>query len=189
MHIKHLLITFFFVLAVIVVAVLGYFYVQQQRAPEAVVSDITFPVATSTDGLSPGTPIMVASTEGDAIVTRDFINNGVTFEDPANEDWYYLAGDPGYCLSDGSCPQAGEDAGFNIIYIAKQSSFIIGLTTEPLGEVRVRAEKYLMETLGLNREQMCNLSYVLSTPVHVNEVYGSMGNLGFSFCPGSVRLP
>jgi len=151
---------------------------------------VEFPVATSTGGVPvAGEPGHVTLRDGSLLEVRNFIGNGVTIKDPANEGVYYLAGSSGYCYEDGTCPTAGGEAPYSIVFFSEEGSVVIGLTREPLGEARRRAEEYLMETLGIGEEEMCVLNYYIGTTVHVNETYGSMGNLGFSFCPGAVKLP
>jgi hypothetical protein len=155
-----------------------------QVAPSA------FPVASS----SPQQQTQQAQTalqlqDGSVIVARNFMNNGTTIEDPANNGTYYLQGSSGACVPDGSCPVAGTQTDFTIVYYSKEHAFVIGLGEEPLGEVRMRAEKYLQQTLGLTNDQMCKLNYSVGTTVYVNATYGTMDNLGFSFCPGAVVLP
>lgn len=150
-----------------------------------------FPLATTTrpDGGMTNSSMDVAGRDGLTITVRDFVHNGVTIEDPANEDIYYLSGSSGVCLEDGSCPVAGNDRGFNIVYFEADGSFAVSLNEEPLGEQRRRAEQYLMQALGIGEVELCALRYTVGTTVYVNETYGSMGNLGFSFCPGAVKLP
>src|SRR5688572_4529375 len=70
--------------------------------------DVTFPGG---GGLHTGGPltatIELPLQNGDTVTVSDFIRNGVTIEDPANEGVYYLAGSSGVCNSDGTCPAAG----------------------------------------------------------------------------------
>lgn len=177
----------------LVVSLIGFAYVLLSRDTEETpveMSGDVFPLAPSdTDGPRDNS-VFVGARDGGTIVTRDFINNGTTIEDPANDDSYYLAGTTGYCYDDGTCASAGSGAdGYNVVYYAGDRSFIIGLTREPLGEVRRNAERYLTETLGLTQVEMCALTYYVGTTAYVSSMYGSMGNLGFSFCPGAVPLP
>lgn len=130
----------------------------------------------------------VALSDGSYVVAKDFVNNGVTFEDPANEGTYYVAGTLDYCLEDGSCPSTGT-TGFAVLYLEEGQEFLIALTEEPLGEMRVRAEQYLKATLGLSDAEMCALKYSVGTSVSVNRTYGSISNLKFSFCPDAIALP
>ena len=148
--------------------------------------EITFPTASSTNSSEQGGTGTLGE---DGIAVNDFINNGVTIEDPSNEGSYYLAGTSGYCYDDGTCASAGEDTGYNIVYYSTDESFAIALNREPLGELRREAERFLKETLGIDEQSMCDLRAYVGTTLYVSEVYGGIGNLGFSFCPGSVALP
>ncbi len=132
--------------------------------------------------------VNVQLTDGGTTSTLDFINNGTTFEDAANPGNYYLAGTSEYCQPDGSCPTAGPSENFTILYYGGDSSFIIGIMTEPLGQVREEAEQYLKEILGITNEEMCKLNYTIGSSAYVNQTYGGE-NLGFSFCPDAVLLP
>jgi hypothetical protein len=119
---------------------------------------------------------------------NNFITNGTTIEDPANKGTYYLAGSSIECTTGSTCPIAGTEKDFTIVYYPNTQSFNIGLAAEPLGSVRKEAEQYLMKALGLTQDQMCNLTYYIGTTTYVNPQYGGE-NLGFSFCPGAVALP
>lgn len=125
---------------------------------------------------------------GEAVQVNDFVNNGITFKDPANEGSYYLAGELPYCLDDGTCPTTSTPA-FSILYLEPDQGFTVSLNQEPLGSSRLQAENYLQQALGISRERMCELTYTVGTTVSVNEVYGSITNLGFSFCPNATKLP
>ncbi len=124
---------------------------------------------------------------GGEITTLDFINNGVTVEDVQNPGEYYLAGDVGYCLEDGTCPASAPSDEYVIGYNSKDTAFIIVLK-EPLGQAREHAGSFLQETLGITKEKMCELKYYISTTSYINEQYAGK-NLLFSFCPGAVVLP
>jgi hypothetical protein len=60
---------------------------------------------------------------------------------------------------------------------------------ETLGETRLKAERFLMNVLGIDQTTMCALNYSVSAPASVNAQFASIDNLGFSYCKGSVRLP
>jgi hypothetical protein len=154
-------------------------------------SETTFPASgnSTTSNSSTSSGIATVSTQsGGKVATLNFIHNGTTIEDPANKGTYYLAGSSGACNSNGSCPTAGTEKDFTILYYPSNGSFNIGLASEPLGQVRIEAEQYLMKELGLSEQQMCDLKYNISTSAYVNQQYGGE-NLGFSFCPGAIPLP
>lgn len=154
--------------------------------PAPVQPDVQFPVGGSAGPSTGVTPPLTLAGQTGAVVVENFIENGSSLEDPANGGNYYLAGSLDYC--EGDCA-AIENEQFSIVYFSKDQAFGISLSTEPLGEVRRSAERYLMGKLGINEAQMCELRYTLGTTVYVNPTYGSMENLGFSFCPGSTQLP
>ena len=132
--------------------------------------------------------ITILTATNSKITTKDFLHNGTTVQDPANPSSYYIAGSSGACTSQNNCPKAGTNPDYNIIYNKNDGSFIVGIASEPLGTVRLEAEKALQTELGIPMQQMCSLKYLVITTTYVNQQYGGR-NLGFSFCPGSVELP
>jgi hypothetical protein len=167
---------------------------KKQSINSQTTSAIGFPVSTSTSNSASSSNIptiqnqSIPLRDGSTANTKDFIHNGTTIEDPANQGTYYLAGSSGACNKDGSCPTAGTNKDYNILYYPAQNSFNIGIATEPLGPVRLEAEQYLMNALGISEQQMCELNYYVGTTVYVNPQYAGK-NLGFSFCPGATALP
>lgn len=150
----------------------------------------TFPVAnsTSTGTSSTQSPIMaIAVQNGGKLTTKDFIHNGVTLPDPANEGRFVLAGSLGYCTPGTPCT-ATQSTEYNILFDQSTQSFTIALLTEPLGKSRHDAEVYLQGLLGISKDQMCALNYYIGTTYTVNETYAG-DSLGFSSCPGAVTLP
>ncbi len=129
----------------------------------------------------------VENTMGGTLVTKDFLNNGVTATSPDAEGDYYLAGDPGFCPTSG-CAAKSSSPDYYVVYRPSAKAFVIGLTKEPIGQSRQEAEQFLMNTLGITQTQMCDLNYFVLTTVDVNSNYSGK-NLGFSFCPGAVTLP
>lgn len=83
-------------------------------------------------------------------------------------------------------PQTDTGA-YSIQYFARDQSFMVALVSEPLGEARKAAERNLIQILGINEIQACNLRYAVTVPAWVNPLYTSK-NLGFSFCPGATPL-
>lgn len=183
MLMKKILLSIALVLILITVALLFVAFRKDDKPqPDA---NVTFPTATT----STNVPVELPLTDGSTVRTRNFIQNGTTIEDPANEGNYYLQGTSGACRSDGSCLAAGTQDDFSILYFEQQHTFSISLNREPLGEVRREAETYLKNALGISESEMCKLKYTLGTTGYVNQTYGAIDNLGFSFCPGSVQLP
>ncbi len=149
----------------------------------------------SSDGFTPASTtysgssnIAVPGLNGGSVTVSDFIHNGVTIPDAANNGQYLLAGNLGYCVTDTQQCQAGTATDFNIFYNSTDGSFTIALLKEPLGQVRIEAEQFLMTTLGITQDDMCRLNYYVGTTSNVNPLYSGQ-NLGFSFCPGTTVLP
>ncbi len=131
--------------------------------------------------------ISITAQSGTAIAVNDFIHNGITYADIENPGYYYVAGSPGYCLANGSCPGGAATNDFTIIYRDANHAFNIFLLTEPISAGRQAAEQFLMNQLGISQNQMCYLQYYVSTSNDVNQFYAGK-NLGFSFCPGATKL-
>lgn len=179
-------------LVLVVVIVIGaYLFLGQSQSTntEEFTGGTYFPVSGGQQG-GPVETKMRSQTlaTGESIMVNDFLANGITFEDPANKGSYFLAGKLDYCLEDGTCPDTNTPS-FSILYLEVGQSFSISLNEEPLSESREKAEQYLMTALGISPQEMCSLPYLLGTTVSVNETYGSITNLKFSFCEGAVRLP
>lgn len=169
----------------------AYVFLKQGREPvtEPTPGGVIFPASGGVTGGEPGgQSLVIALATGEQVAVNNFLANGVTFEDPANEGAYYLAGNLEYCLEDGTCPTTNTPR-FSILFFENGQNFVVSLNEEPLRESRQAAELYLMNALGIPAQQMCDLSYTLGTTVSVNEAYGSITNLGFSFCEGAVPLP
>ena len=165
---------------------LAYWFWNMNRAGEPRPDDITFPVGGG--GKPVGDGMSVDSQSGQQIRTKDFLTNSITIEDPANKGNYYLAGSSGACRPDGTCPSAGTEENFSIVYFNSSRSFVVSLNAEPLGATRLRAEQYLTNMLGISKVEMCALKYDVLTTSYVSEQFAGE-DLGFSFCPGAVLLP
>ena len=139
-------------------------------------------------GTTGGAGTMTINAKLGPVVTTDFIDNGITGADPQNPGIYYLAGSPGYCLTDGTCPGGARESTFNITYDAAHQFFTIALVAEPLGAVRSKAEHFLLNALGITETQLCTLNYYVGTISALNDLYAGK-NLGFSFCPNATVLP
>lgn len=195
---KKLIIGIFSIIAILIIVAILWFFIfasTQQSPPPADGNSLVsfpssgqFPVATTETSSSSLDTMTVSSTDGGAIITNDFIHNGITLPDAANNGRYLLAGNLGYCISDAQQCQAGTTTSFNIFYDRTDDSFTIALLKEPLGQVRLKAQQFLMTTLGITQDEMCRLNYRIGTTYHVNSFY-SGENLGFSFCPGATVLP
>lgn len=163
-------------------------------SPEPVTpGDVTLPgsgpvsTTTATTGGEVDTLELPAS-GGGSVVVKDFINNGSTIPDTANPGRYLLAGDLGYCPEGSNACKAAPAENFLVYYNSDEQSFTIALTDEPLGEARRAAERFMEETLGITKPQLCQLVYYVGVDSYTNEQYAGK-NLGFSFCPGATKLP
>lgn len=183
---KRALIIIGILLLLVLLCVGGYFLAT--KAPTANQSPPTsFPQGT---GITPSTTSQTYTIEdakGSPVAVKDFVHNGETIPDPQNPGRYLLAGDLGYCAPGTSC-SAASSTDFNILYYEKGHSFGIALLTEPLSKARTEAEQFLLDHLGITKDQLCSLDYYVGTTYWVNEQYDS-GNLGFADCPGAVPLP
>lgn len=167
----------------------GVFIALQAHNQVMVNSSPSFPTASTTSTSATGTNTGVTvSTQDGSVVVKDFIHNGVTVQDGANQGNYYLAGNVGYCNADGTCPSGAKSDEYSVVYFSQDKSFIVNLIKEPIGQARLDAEQFLMTQLGLTQSQMCDLKYQVLTTSDVNDLYAGK-NLGFSFCPGATKLP
>jgi len=178
-------------LLTVVILIAAYFFLVAVREPVAsqeTPGGVYFPISGGGSGASETKTRSLTLATQERIMVKDFLANGVTFRDPANDGTYFLAGKLDYCLENGTCPDTSTPT-FSIMYLEADQSFSVSLNDEPLKDVRNAAERYLMTALGISEQEMCALNYALGTTVSVNEAYGSVTNLGFSFCPGAVPLP
>lgn len=76
-----------------------------------------------------------------------------------------------------------DNKDFSITYSESDQSFAIVIeTTDNLVGVRNKAEKELLDALGISKEKACELTVLLQVPYSVNpELSGT--NYGLSFCP------
>lgn len=186
-------------LAVIVVGVVWYVLF----APKSVTQQTTQPTTTlpisgsvtsvsslpsSTTASQAARTLSIKMQNGSAVTVNDFIHNGVTISDKANTGHYLLAGNLGYCLSNPRQCQASSATNFTVYYNSAQQSFTIELTKEPIGQARLAMQQFMLKTLGITEQQMCNLNYLVGVTEYVNPLFAGK-NLGFSFCPGATELP
>lgn len=146
------------------------------------------PVVTDPSQSAPvNTGATVATRTGGEQTVRDFLADPEVVEDVVNPGQYLLVGRFGYCLADGSCPQAGDEDRFQVVYSALDDYFFITLFQEPLGETRDAAQQFLQQKLNLTADETCSLRYTVFVPREVNEhVTGE--DIGFSNCPGAVQF-
>lgn len=176
---KRLLIIFLAVCAVVILCVLFILHGNRKNIP-ADSQQVTFPAASSVNGSSnPAGDMMVLQTNtGNAIQVHNFKNSPNVIKDPNVEGQYDLVG--------GAYPDPGIP--YAIFYQTRDDYFGITLLSEPLSERRTAAENQLAQTLGIAKQDLCRLHYVVAPGPGVNDTY-SGENLGFSFCPGAIPLP
>ena len=189
---KRLLIIIAILALVVVGAVAFYFYANRSDQPsgESPIPAVTplFPVGGGGDEPPVRGTLTIQTVSGTTLEVRDFTRDPEVLADAVNPGSYVLAGELGYCLPDGSCPFASDVRDFSITYTEDYQAFTITLLKEPVGETRRAAEGFLREKLALNDANLCLLRYHIGVPSFVNETYTGR-NLGFSFCPGAVKLP
>ncbi len=136
----------------------------------------------------PTRTMMIATSSGGVITVKDFIHNGVTQPDKSNAGNYFLAANAPGCLEYMPGCHVGSADDFIVYYFGAGQLFNISLEKDPLRQSRLHAENFMLHTLGITKQQMCNLNYRVGVTVYVNSEYAGP-NLGFSFCPGATELP
>lgn len=172
---KKLLLIFALIFVLLLVAIGAWILKGKQTSTQTAATStppVTFPTATGGDG-------QVAPVG--AIQARSFLDDADVAQDPDNPGYYYL----GYRTFGA---QGVQNPPYLILFIKDTGLFQISLLQEPIGDARKAAEMYLQQKIGLTDDQMCSLDYFVSVPDSVNSRFASM-NLGFSFCPGAVKLP
>lgn len=124
--------------------------------------------------------ITIKTASGNTVQAQNFFRSQETVADPSNPGYYFLGN---HYPFDGGVPNIQPT--YIIQYTAETQFFNISLLSEPISDVRKNAEQYLLNQLGISRDQLCTLNYSVSVPYFVNEYYTSQ-SLGFSFCNGSV---
>jgi len=163
-------------LVVLTILIGGFMWWRMNSVPQTEVpkQQTGFPVSSSYSTDSPR--IAIPAQNNATVNTLNFLTDTGTKEDSANKGYYFL----------GNQPEVQNP--YVIVYIAETHYFNISLLQEPISESRAAAEAYLLQHLGLTKEQLCTLDYMVSVPDSVNNIY-SDENLGFSFCQGAVQLP
>ncbi len=70
---------------------------------------------------------------------------------------------------------------YQILYMPKFNSFLIGITGSPFEPLREEAEKILLEKTGLSQSDACSLDIKITTPHFVNPDYSGK-SYPLSFC-------
>jgi hypothetical protein len=151
---------------VISAIVFAVWFILRPAAPATPIEQpVSFPSATST------------STDVDA-AEKSFLDSPQVHADPNNPGYYFVGPQPG----------DADGGAYEILYISETKYFNVAILEEPIGANRQKAESFLAQLLGATKEQMCALDYAVYVPNEVNTQYSGM-NLGFSYCPGAVKLP
>ncbi|MBX9906342.1 hypothetical protein K2X96_00410 [Patescibacteria group bacterium] len=177
----------FILIALVVVMALGLgvtLFMRNLQNPEEPTPSFEFPGGSTTPPTTSENTIPAADTmsiqnaENATVSIRDFKKDPTVIADPNNAGQYIISGgiEPSY-----------EKNAFSIIYVPIDQSFTVTLLQEPLNESREKAEKELLEKLGIGQSELCALRYAVYVPRFVNDVLAGE-NLGFSFCPGAIPL-
>lgn len=171
---KRVLIIGAVVLLFLLVALSVFLLLNKEEAPVPGTEDPSFPSGGTIGGIRPGEPtFVIADADDEPIEVRDFR----TTPDAYVPGQYVIIG--------------GRDATnppYDMFYQETDHYFGITLYAEPLGTNRLLAEAALKETLGITKDEMCRLNYVIAPGPGVAETYEGI-NLGFSYCPGATVLP
>lgn len=154
------------------VCIIVWLNLRTSKPIEGTQTQVTFPNTQFTET----NEISIKNRVGEDLNAKNFLMASDTKEDSVNKGYYFLGNQP------------GVPSDYVIEYIAETNYFNISLLKEPLSQSRLKAESYLLNQLGVTKEQLCTLDYMLTVPDFVNSIY-SDENLGFSFCPGAVTLP
>jgi hypothetical protein len=153
---------------------------QPQVQKGATATGTLYPVSVTVSPSSSGGQATTSTTA--KLGVNDFLKDPETKPDTSTPGQYFLGNtiDP--------TVDAAPNIPYTITYNEKTQFFNIALLEEPIGSARQAAEQYLIQHLGVSQSQLCQLQYQVSTPAYVNGQYAGT-SLGFSFCPGAVKLP
>jgi hypothetical protein len=145
----------------------------QTLAPSDPFGSITVPGSIASESR-----LSLVTTAGDTLSVPDFTKGKepIAF---AGESYYFLYG-PEY---------SSEGFAYSVQYHTTDSSFLIELLAEPLGESRDKAKEYLRELLKVPAASLCDIRVRVVVSAAMNQQFAASENLGLSGCPGSVELP
>ncbi len=175
---KYVLIACAGVLVVVAIIGAGLFLFLSQGKP------IPSEPTTSPFGFTGGTASVASKTltlslrDGSTVQARDFTKEN-------QPDWAGVAS--GYLFAG-----SDEDA-YIILYFPPDAAaglgeFLVNIQSEPLGEVRRRAEAAMKAKLEMTEPELCKLAVSVRTTPGLSDTYGGY-DLGLSFCPGAEPLP
>lgn len=162
---------------ILLLGVGGYFFFHKTPTVVAPGGDTTLPSGGAVTLPGP-TRSFIASDGKNHVTAHDFTLDTDVVVDPNVPDQYDLAGGI----------YADQSTSYQIFYQTTDDYFGITLYKEPLKATRAAAELELKARLGISEADMCKLNYVVAPGPGVNEAYAGE-NLGFSFCPGAIKLP
>lgn len=100
------------------------------------------------------------------------------------------AGAPGvYAVTvplEGTPPSVAPE--YSIVFFEDRTAFTIVINARPLSETRARAERALLEKLGITEKEACRLNVDLGVIASV-DLDMSGRNFGLSFCPNGLPFP
>lgn len=152
--------------------------------PPPVIDPIPVDQFPSGTGALPSDDILTVATTKGALRVRNFLADEETVADPVNKGYYYLGN---HFPFDGDFASTTLSVPYTITYIESTQYFNISLFAEPISKSRMEAEKYLLDHVGITKEQMCILNYMVSVPNFVSPLFAG-DSLGFSFCPGAIEI-
>jgi hypothetical protein len=166
----------------VIVVVVGYLFFSPSK-PLLSPGSVTFPGGGATpigSGGAGGTGKFktILTYDKKELSVHDFTQDAGVVADPNIPGQYDIAG--------GVTPTSSTP--YQIFYQTTDDYFGITLYHEPLSASRAAAENELLRILGVSKEALCTLSYVVAVGPGVNDAYAGK-NLGFSFCPGATKLP
>lgn len=159
-----------------------WFFTKGDESDKGFISDpYTLPVGDNLPDVSVNSTIVIFGKNNQPIVVKDFRSSPLTVTDPNNPNLYLLYGDLGYCLSRNNCPKIGGDD-MLITYSSRDSFFSVLLLVPPFEEKATKAEKFLLDTLGITEEQICSLNISMMVAGWLYDPLAGR-ELGFNLCP------
>ena len=73
------------------------------------------------------------------------------------------------------------NSGYNITYLSQFNEFLISINKSPFDQFRIQAENNFLTKLGINQQEACKLTVVITTPRFVNPNQAGQ-NYSLSFC-------
>jgi hypothetical protein len=146
-------------------------------------TSISFPMGEPVSIPRDSPTLTLTDNTNEPIVTRNFMRESFTVEDPANPGYYFIEDRE-------SSTSVGEDRQppFVIGFMPSTSYFNVVLLKKPLSISRANAENFLTKALDLTQTELCELNYTVSVPYNIDNTYTGQV-FTFSTCPGSIELP